>query len=74
MKAADARQLSDTANTADLSEIYSAIESFAKKGDYCMHVYNILTLSQRDELSRAGFLITDHSKADEFCYEISWKI
>jgi len=72
MKAADARLL---AATTDLSEIYSVIEPFAKKkGNYSMHVYNILTPSQRDELSHAGFSITDHSKADEICYEISWKI
>ncbi len=73
MKAQDAKKMSDAANTASLPEIYTAIETYAGMGDYRMHIYYLLNEDQKDELIERGFAITDHSKADEICIEISWQ-
>lgn len=73
MKTANqARDLAKAANTADLTKVYQAIETYAKKGDYRMHIYYALTTEQKSELTDNGFKVTDLTERNETCIEISW--
>jgi hypothetical protein len=72
MTAKEARELAQVANTADLTEVYQAIETFAKNGDYRMHIYYALAPSQKKELIENGFKVTDVSERGETVIEISW--
>ncbi len=73
MKAAEAREIAKAANTADMTEIYKAIKTFADKGDLFTHIYTPLTTLQYAELRANGYKVEDVSSRNETCISISWK-
>lgn len=72
MKAQEARQLAEAAQTGKLPEIYDAIKSAAEKGDYRTHVYFIVDPKDKVTLEGDGFKVTSMDDPREICYEISW--
>lgn len=73
MKASEAKKLSDDANTGNLDEVYAAIQAAAKKGDYAIHIYVLLTNQQKAELLENGYKVIDVSGPNETCIGITWK-
>lgn len=72
MKANEARQRAEAANTGELPEVYDAIRKFSDLGDYDMHIYFRLRDEQIAELKAKGFNVEDVSKGNEICIRISW--